>query len=170
MLLELVTLPVYKVNNKFDHGGFTLIEVMVVIGIIGIIASIGLTNMNDAREKAYDAEVKYQLAASRRAAEIYYDTKGDYKNSNGGSVANNCNAPHSMFVDTASGMRQYTLDNNYPPGTDLRCSANNSGYAISASLQTEGEYWCVNAQGLSKILYAVSHIAAHPNNDVDCDP
>jgi len=150
--------------------GFTLIELLVVIAIIGVLSSIGLHYMNEARKKAYDSETVAQLSLSRNAAQLYYDKNQTYNGLIGGNIANNCNAPHSMFIDLESGMYQYTTDANYPPDTDLRCSSNDNSYEISASLKTGGEYWCVNSDGLSKKITGSSHIVAHPNHDTDCTP
>lgn len=41
--------------------GFTLIELMVVISIIGVLASVVISSLNDARRSAKDAATKQQL-------------------------------------------------------------------------------------------------------------
>lgn len=153
------------------NKGFTLIELLVVLGIIGVLASIGLYYMNNGRKKAYDAETIAQLSMARNAAQLYFEANNwSYANSNGSGVANNCNAPHSMFIDMNSGMYQYTSEANYFSNTSLRCSSDAEAYQISASLTTSGEFWCVNSGGLSKKIMAPSHNLAHPNHDTDCTP
>ena len=39
-----------KLNNTNRNGGFTLVEVMIVVGIIGIVAAIGVPNFLRYRE------------------------------------------------------------------------------------------------------------------------
>ncbi len=58
--------------------GFTLIELLVVIGIIGILSSIVLVSVNDARKKARDARVISDFREIRTALALYYSKYGKY--------------------------------------------------------------------------------------------
>lgn len=70
------------------NKGFTLIELLVVIAIIGVLASIGLFYMNQARNKANDAVTIAQLSMARDSAQIFYESHGSY-NGSGGNVQKN---------------------------------------------------------------------------------
>ena len=58
-------------NRK--QKGFTLIELLVVVTIIGILATIVLVSLNDARMKARDVRRLADLRQVALALELYYD-------------------------------------------------------------------------------------------------
>jgi prepilin-type N-terminal cleavage/methylation domain-containing protein len=58
--------------------GFTLIEMLVVITIIGILAAIAIPNMMKARNKAHEGEVKANLHVIQEAVERYAVTENEY--------------------------------------------------------------------------------------------
>lgn len=58
--------------------GFTLIELMIVVAIIGILAAVAIPKFADLIDKAKEAKTKGNLAAIRSAISIYYgSTEGE---------------------------------------------------------------------------------------------
>jgi prepilin-type N-terminal cleavage/methylation domain-containing protein len=63
---------------KKERGGFTLIEMLVVIGIIGILASLILVGLGGARRAGADAKKIANLNQIRNSLELYYLKSGSY--------------------------------------------------------------------------------------------
>ncbi len=69
-----------KLNAR--RGGFTLIELMIVVAIIGILAAIAIPNFLRFQLKAKSSEGKTNLAAIRTAEESYFAEYNGYVSSN----------------------------------------------------------------------------------------
>ncbi len=61
---------------KRKEAGFTLIELLVVIAIIGVLASIVLASLNQARQKSRDARRVTDVKQLQLALELYFDGAG----------------------------------------------------------------------------------------------
>lgn len=70
---------------KLDKG-FTLIELMVVISIIGLLSSITLASLSGARSKGRDARLIAEIKQLQNAMELYYFDNDRYP------ISTNCNA------------------------------------------------------------------------------
>ena len=64
--------------NTRRTAGFTLIELMIVIAIIGLLASIGYPAYQDQVQKTRRADAKSVLMEAANAMERYYTAEGSY--------------------------------------------------------------------------------------------
>src|SRR3954469_5908014 len=65
--------------KKLGSKGFTLIELMIVVAIIGILAAVAIPKFADLVTKSKEAAVKGSIGAVRSAVSIYYgDQEGAY--------------------------------------------------------------------------------------------
>lgn len=60
-------------------GGFTLIEVMVVVLVIGILLAVGVPTYLGARERAQDQSARSTLRTAQTTAAIVYVDNGTYR-------------------------------------------------------------------------------------------
>ena len=63
---------------KSKQKAFTLIELLVVIAIIGLLASIIMVSLSNARAKGRDAKRRADLKQIATALELYYSDFGTY--------------------------------------------------------------------------------------------
>ena len=61
--------------------GFTLIELMVVVTIIGILAGVAVSNVKWAQQRARESALRHDLFEMRKAIDDYYADKQKYPDS-----------------------------------------------------------------------------------------
>ena len=107
--------------------GFTLLELIVVIIILGILATLGFTQYTKMVEKGRTAEAKAILGQLRSAQVAYYQEYGSYAT----AVAN-------LIVDAptaATGTHYFIYASDATSSTAIRCTTGGKG-PISATLYT----------------------------------
>lgn len=66
--------------QKINKRGFTLIELLVVIAIIGLLSTLAVVSLNNARQKSRDARRVSDVKQVQTALELYYNDAGGYPN------------------------------------------------------------------------------------------
>lgn len=71
-----------------QQKGFTLIELLVVIAIIGLLSTLAVVSLNNARQKSRDAKRVSDIKQIQTALELYYnDSTTGYPATLGTSIA-----------------------------------------------------------------------------------
>lgn len=69
-----------------NTSGFTLLELMIVMILMGVLATIGITSFMSSQIKGRDTTRKGDLRAIASALEMYYTDKGLYPVGSAGSI------------------------------------------------------------------------------------
>lgn len=139
--------------------GFTLVEMLVVISIIGILATLVSANLNSARGRARDAQRKSDLAQYRSVLESFANTHNGlypYDGGNSPGMADICKAYLTTYIktcpeDPTPTTRVYKYVSN---GSGVAGAATATKYYIygNGGLESSGgtTTWVVCSNGVSK--------------------
>ena len=150
-----------KLEKKLQ-AGFTIIELLIVIAIIGILATLVLTNFQGAQAKGRDTVRKNDINSIYQKLEEFYNEKGSYPNtdlvaatfpgidagalldSDGASIVSTFAIAATPTVPTLTTTNEYAYV-AYGDGTAGSCveSAVGGGclhYSVASFLERETQY------------------------------
>jgi len=76
--LRIMNKKIKEKNTSYFNSGFTLLELLVVISIIGILIALGTVSYSVAQRKSRDAKRKGDVKSLQNGFEQYYSQNGRY--------------------------------------------------------------------------------------------
>jgi len=138
--------------------GFSLIELLMVIAIIGVLSTVVVISITSARNKGIDAAAKENLHTVRNQAELYHSAHGTY-----GAAAAVQGSPLSAApAHNPSGANFFISDQQANRALAVVIDESNGGYfaigvggqtwAAAVPLRAVTGYWCVDANGSGVVV------------------
>lgn len=130
----------YLRNSK---KGFTLIELMIVVAIIGILAAIAIPNFLRFQLRARSSEGKTNLAAIRTAQESFQAEFGTYRSANAVPIGT-VSATKQVFASSADSKGGFTATGWSPEGRvyfsyAMASNAEGTNYTADAVADIDGD-------------------------------
>ena len=172
----------YRTSAPVPKKGFTLIEVMVVISIIGILVSILVLSFDQARKHSRDSARKAALKQLQLAIETYKAQNGVYPPQGCGTVGTQWAGPGPISASWGASCSQYITgvtpdfiavlptdpnqENVDNVGMLYRTDATQQAYKLLSHADVETDYVTSFSDEFARCPSAVGACAASLQNNV----
>ncbi len=144
-------------NNK-KVSGFTLLELLVVIALIGLLAAIVMASLGTSRKRGDSASIKSTMSSMRGQAELFYANNGssygpvhtaDYGATSKCGTATTTNLFGSTSVTGSLRNAITSINTKVGSTASTSCAISATSWAFSATLG-DSSAWCVDSTGAAQ--------------------
>lgn len=157
-LAKLSNMEYFNKSMKRTSSGFTIVELLIVIVVIGILAAITTVAYNGIQQRSRDAQRSSDIATLQKALEMYHVDNGGYPTCSTttyvvGAARGACYSDDALFVaslapkytskvprdPTSTGEYRYLYMYGSKKGSDVTYSASaDDNYIIFVSYESKG--------------------------------
>ncbi len=146
-----------------NKKGFTLIELLVVIAIIGILSTIAVISLNNARAKARDARRVADVKQMQIALELYNSDIGRYPTAEEFGSG-------SLFSTSTNGTTTYMQNIPIAPSSDGNCSETQNQFSYT---RPSANYYTISyclGGSVASLPRGPKCVTPDGTENIDCSP
>src|SRR3990167_2796464 len=127
-------------RERTANKGFTIIELMIVLVIIGVLASLAIPGFLRTKERALDKEAQIGLNFIAAGEKIYRVKTGSYYPLSG--IVNKSDIEDNLQLDLSSSAWEYSIDGLSSGGVNFNATA------LRNEQTSWSRQWLINASGV----------------------
>jgi general secretion pathway protein G len=131
--LKFASLSRKNAQSSLKQGGFTLLEILIVLGILGTITAMVMSRIMDSRNRAKVKEANLQLNQWSEAVNMFYNDCGKYPD---GLEALSKGSADCKNWEPGAYAKLKTRD---PWGTEFQYSVEGNGFSLKSLGQDKKE-------------------------------
>lgn len=142
------------VQSQSRRHGFTIVELLIVIVVIGILAAITIVAFNGAQDRARNSQTQAALNQAHKLLQLYASEHGSYPSTGGLTTSladTNCGAP--TVTKTAEWIPNLATPGKLPQGNNLL-----------TGIGTRGGCFLYASDGTSYVLSAWNMVSGGPQS------
>ena len=131
----------YFLKTTISKKGFTLIELIIVIAIIGVLTALIMPNFMAGRIRARDSAKKADLRSLKQALQMYYNDYQTYPASFNGLYIMGCGTDGTSSCNSKTFQTDSVVYMKTIPGTEMRYhkDAASDSYILQIELENESD-------------------------------
>jgi type IV pilus assembly protein PilE len=122
----------FKATGRNPSKGFTLIELMITVAIVGVLAGIALPSYNAQVARARRADARTQLTQAAQFMQRFYAANDQYAQDRSGNsiLGSSVGMPDALRVSPADGTALYQLNTSITSAGNYTATVTTTGYTL----------------------------------------